>query len=251
MMTLRSLFTPAFARRVARATRHRPAPRAISTTPVALAKRPLKKIVSDVPTSTALSALLSRLSLPSTSSLHPVLLACLTHPSYARATAETTESAGEASTSQSADTANAETNEVLASLGNSLLGLFASEHLSTEFPLLPTSALKEAVTAYVGPKACMAVARELGLGTQNRAGADNFNGVAVRWRRSAKEEEALEMAAETTPVARRFEPFTGGEKGHRRHEKKDNFEDVIAGAVKAFVGLIYREQASDTSLYEA
>lgn len=49
---------------------------------------------------------------------------------------------------------------------------------------------------------------------------------------------------ETTPVARRFQPFTGAEKGHRRHEKKDNFEDVIAGAVKAFVGLIYREQVS-------
>jgi len=131
-----------------------------------------------------------------------------------------------------------ETNEVLASLGNSLLGLFASEHLATQFPLLPSTALKEAVTAYVGPKACMSVARELGLGTQNKLD-DDFNGVGVRWRRSTQEREE---SIQSTPVATRFEKYAGEQKGHRRHDKKDNFEDVVSGVVKAFVGLIYREK---------
>lgn len=236
-MVLRSLLAPALVRRIARATRHRPASRTVTTSPVLLAKRTLRQPVSDVPTPTALSALLARLSLPSSSTLHPDLLACLTHPSYASRPSDS-EEAGEGSTLESL-----ETNEVLASLGNSLLGLFASEHLATQFPYLPTSALKEAVTAYVGPKACLSVARELGLGTQNRTD-ENSNGVTVRWRRSARDEEA---EVETTPVARRFEPFVGGEKGHRRHEKKDNFEDVISAVVKAFVGLIYREQVSSGS----
>lgn len=233
-MGLPTLFAPALVRRIARATRHRPTARTVTTTPVLLAKRNLRPVVTDVPTPTALSALLARLSLPSSSTLHPDLLACLTHPSYTSRPAEAEDQLGEPSESSR----SSETNEVLASLGNSLLGLFASEHLATQFPYLPTSALKEAVTAYVGTKACLSVARELGLGTQNRID-ENFNGVTVRWRRSAREGET---EVETTPVARRFEPFTGGEKGHRRHEKKGNFEDVVAAAVKAFVGLIYREQ---------
>jgi large subunit ribosomal protein L44 len=138
-----------------------------------------------------------------------------------------------------------ETNEVLASLGNSLLGLFASEHLSTQFPYLPSAALKQAVTAYVGPKACMSVARELGLGTQNKVDG-NFNGVGIRWRRT----DGGELEMESTPVAQRFERYGAGQKGHRRHQKKDNFEDVVAGVVKAFVGLIYRERVSLVLCFE-
>lgn len=240
-MVLQTFLAPALARRIARATRHRPTARTVTTTPVLLAKRTLKQPVSDIPTPTALSALLARLSLPSSSTLHPDLLACLTHPSY---TSRPSEAEAEIAESSEASRSEVyETNEILASLGNSLLGLFASEHLATQFPYLPTSALKEAVTAYVGPKACLSVARELGLGTQNRID-ENFNGVTVRWRRSAREEDV--GSPETTPVAGRFAPFTGGEKGHRRHEKKDNFEDVVSAAVKAFVGLIYREQVNTT-----
>ncbi|TFY73580.1 hypothetical protein EWM64_g10432, partial [Hericium alpestre] len=47
-------------------------------------------------------------------------------------------------------------------LGNSLLGLFAAEHLNTSYPHLPTRALKAAVSAYVGPMTCASVAREMG-----------------------------------------------------------------------------------------
>jgi len=83
----------------------------------------------------------------------------------------------------------------------------------------------------------MSVARELGLGTQNKVD-ENFNGVGVRWRRPD-----VEVERESTPIAQRFLKYQG-EKGHRRHEKSDNFEDVVAGVVKAFVGLIYRERVS-------
>jgi large subunit ribosomal protein L44 len=166
----------------------------------------------------------------------------LTHPSF---TTSPTDISGETTTEDSDLTQLAEetteTNEILSSLGNSLLGLFASEHLSSQFPYLPTAALKQAVTAFVGPKACMSVARELGLGTQNKVDG-NFNGVGVRWRKPDVEGERG-----STPIAQRFLKYQG-EKGHRRHEKNDNFEDVVAGVVKAFVGLIYRERVSTLSI---
>jgi hypothetical protein len=87
----------------------------------------------------------------------------------------------------------------------------------------------------------MSVARELGLGTQNKVDG-NFNGVGVRWRKPDVEGERG-----STPIAQRFLKYQG-EKGHRRHEKNDNFEDVVAGVVKAFVGLIYRERVSTLSI---
>jgi large subunit ribosomal protein L44 len=166
----------------------------------------------------------------------------LTHPSF---TTSSTDISGETTTEDADLTQLAEetteTNEILSSLGNSLLGLFASEHLSSQFPYLPTAALKQAVTAFVGPKACLSVARELGLGTQNKVDG-NFNGVGVRWRKPD-----VEVERESTPIAQRFLKYQG-EKGHRRHEKNDNFEDVVAGVVKAFVGLIYRERVSTLPL---
>ncbi|KAA1468840.1 ribonuclease III [Dentipellis sp. KUC8613] len=50
----------------------------------------------------------------------------------------------------------------LDALGNSLLGLFATEHLNATYPHLPTRALKAAVSAYVGPLTCASVAKEMG-----------------------------------------------------------------------------------------
>jgi hypothetical protein len=64
------------------------------------------------------------------------------------------------------------------------------------------------------------------------------SGVVVRWQRSIRAEEA-----EPLPVA---PGFRGGEEeeGHRRWEKRESFQDAVAGTVKAFVGLIYQEQVS-------
>ena len=54
------------------------------------------------------------------------------------------------------------TNANLATLGNSLLGLFATEHVNATFPHLPTRVLKAAVSAYVGPTTCASIAQEMG-----------------------------------------------------------------------------------------
>ncbi|KAF8909413.1 60S ribosomal protein L3 [Gymnopilus junonius] len=43
------------------------------------------------------------------------------------------------------------TNAQLATLGNSLMGLFAAEYVQAKYPYLPTRVLKAAVTAHVGP----------------------------------------------------------------------------------------------------
>lgn len=56
------------------------------------------------------------------------------------------------------------TNGMLASLGNSLLGLFATEYLNASYPHLPTRALKAATNAYVGHMTCVNVATEIGVG---------------------------------------------------------------------------------------
>ncbi|EPS94577.1 hypothetical protein FOMPIDRAFT_1153101 [Fomitopsis schrenkii] len=54
------------------------------------------------------------------------------------------------------------TNANLATLGNSLLGLFATEHINATYPHLPTRVMKAAVSAYVGGTTCATVAREMG-----------------------------------------------------------------------------------------
>lgn len=54
------------------------------------------------------------------------------------------------------------TNANLATLGNSLLGLFAAEHVNSTFPHLPTRVMKAAVSAYVGGTTCANVAKEMG-----------------------------------------------------------------------------------------
>lgn len=53
-------------------------------------------------------------------------------------------------------------NANLAAIGNALMGLFASEHLHTSYPHLPTRVLKAAVSAHVGPLTCASVAQEMG-----------------------------------------------------------------------------------------
>lgn len=54
------------------------------------------------------------------------------------------------------------TNADLAALGNSLMGLFASEYLHASYPHLPTRVLKAAVSAHVGPLTCASVAQGMG-----------------------------------------------------------------------------------------
>ena len=54
------------------------------------------------------------------------------------------------------------TNTNLATLGNSLLGLFATEFVHASYPHLPTRVARAAVSAYVGPTTCADLAKEMG-----------------------------------------------------------------------------------------
>jgi large subunit ribosomal protein L44 len=54
------------------------------------------------------------------------------------------------------------TNAHLGTLGNALMGLFATEYVHASYPYLPTRVLKAAVTAHVGPLTCSNVAQEMG-----------------------------------------------------------------------------------------
>lgn len=54
-------------------------------------------------------------------------------------------------------------NAELATLGNALLGLIASEHFHLKYPHLPTRVLKAFVSAYVGPSTLADVGADLGI----------------------------------------------------------------------------------------
>lgn len=191
------------------------------------------------PAPAALSALLSRLSLPPNSSLHSALITCLTHPSYASPPVPSSSSSSTPPEDVNA-VSTVETNDILSALGNSLLGLFASEHLANAFPHLPTEALKSAVTAYVGPRSCYVVARELGVGVLGAGigqgpGPGN-SGVQVRFNKDA----ANKPRAEKVPVARRFQKYLP-EEAEVEH-KRESHEEIVATAARSFVALIYQEK---------
>ncbi|GLB41897.1 putative double-stranded RNA binding motif containing protein [Lyophyllum shimeji] len=68
----------------------------------------------------------------------------------------------------------ADTNAHLTPLGNSLMGLFATEFVQVAYPYLPTRVFKAAVTAHVGTQTCAAVAQEMGAAP------------LLRWHRSSE-----------------------------------------------------------------
>ncbi|WVQ71226.1 hypothetical protein IAR50_000751 [Cryptococcus sp. DSM 104548] len=215
-----------------------------------------------IPPPTALSALASRLSLQPSPAVSTSLITCLTHPSYlSEQTADLNADIDPSETSES--------NELLATVGNSLIGLFASEHLASLYPYLPTQALQNAVTAYVGPAACVSVGRELGVAVQGGGNSGlpgtgqgaNSAGVVVRWSRTAlaeknwRETRGQAMEGLKVPVGRRFQKFLKGQEqeaaaeaeGEARGKKQQRHEDVVASAVRSFIGLIYQEEGIHTA----
>jgi large subunit ribosomal protein L44 len=224
-MNAATSLSSAFMRRLARTPLRRRAvllpSRQLSSTAPVFKQRALPKPL-DPYSSSALAALLARLSLPSTPALQQTLMACLTHPSFSAAEAQDTE----------ATTASAqENNELLASLGNSLLGLFASEEIAIRYPQLPSNALSAAVTSYVGPNALSSVARDLGLGVTNKQPEVHANAPAampIRWKRT---------------IRSRFPSVNEGEEAEAEIvRRKDNFQEGLASVVRSFVGLVYQEQ---------
>lgn len=103
------------------------------------------------PPTAALSAFAHRVGLAKVvKSTDEVLVAC-THPSYPPFYS-----------THNPKAPPLQSNANLATLGNSLLGLFATEYLHATYPHLPTRVLKAATSAYVGPQTCAAVAKEMG-----------------------------------------------------------------------------------------
>ncbi|BEJ15634.1 hypothetical protein CspHIS471_0502390 [Cutaneotrichosporon sp. HIS471] len=202
--------------------------RALSTTPAVFKQRRLPP-AEDPYNHTALAALLSRLSLPPSDKLQASILTCLTHPSFANAQGE--------------ETADLETNELLSNLGNSLLGLFASEDIAARYPNLPSTALSSAVTSYVGPTSLASVARDLGISATHDSAPKYHNqvqGMPIRWRRALAVRELAD-----TPVSSNFREAYNDRAARldkERERKRNSWEEGVASVVRAFVGLIYQEQ---------
>ncbi|EPQ56472.1 ribonuclease III [Gloeophyllum trabeum ATCC 11539] len=102
------------------------------------------------PPASSLTALAHRLGLGRVLSPTEVQQAC-THPSFVTLYQK-----------HYPNEAKPATNGNLSTVGNSLLGLFASEYLNASYPHLPLRVLKAAVSAYVGAKTCASIATEIG-----------------------------------------------------------------------------------------
>ncbi|RSH83577.1 uncharacterized protein EHS24_007265 [Apiotrichum porosum] len=251
----RSLLTGAFQRRLARTPLRRRvlavAARDLSTTAPVFKPRRGPPAINPY-SSSALAAFLARLSLPASADLHPALMAALTHPSYVHVAKKNLK---EAMDQYNNDVSKGkeglvepelevfETNELLASLGNSLLGLFAAEDIASRYPHMPSAALQQAVTAYVGPESCLSVGRELGLNVVNLKQALPNNapvGVPIRWARSQSEPKEDAAAAVETPVARGYRP-SRAEDENRIGRDVNTWGAGVSSVVRALVGLVYQE----------
>jgi len=112
------------------------------------------------------------------------------------------------------------TNAQLATIGNSLMGLFATEYIHAKYPYLPTRVTKAAVTAHVGPLTCDSVAKEMGAAP------------LLRWHRTVRVSlevcrvlflPSLQPGTTTTP------PLL--------------HSDALASIPRSLTGLIYRERS--------
>ncbi|KAF8202490.1 ribonuclease III domain-containing protein [Pholiota molesta] len=101
--------------------------------------------------STALVAFAHRIGLASIFSSHDVIRQACTHSSFLTLFRQHYPTKPEP-----------KTNAQLATIGNSLMGLFATEYIHAKYPYLPTRVMKAAVSAHVGPGTCESVAREMG-----------------------------------------------------------------------------------------
>ncbi|KAJ7066748.1 ribonuclease III domain-containing protein [Mycena amicta] len=103
------------------------------------------------PPPTALSAFAHRIGLGGVLTDPDVILQACTHPSAQHLARRLEPNA-----------APLATNAHLSTLGNALMGLFATEYVHAAYPHLPTRVMKAAVTAHVGPLTCSNVAQEMG-----------------------------------------------------------------------------------------
>jgi large subunit ribosomal protein L44 len=103
------------------------------------------------PPDSALSAFAHRIGLASVLNSPESILQACTHPSFLIINRK-----------MSPHASVPPTNAHLETIGNALMGVFASEFVFAAYPYLPTRVLKAAVTAHVGALTCASVAQEMG-----------------------------------------------------------------------------------------
>ncbi|KXN86632.1 54S ribosomal protein L3, mitochondrial [Leucoagaricus sp. SymC.cos] len=103
------------------------------------------------PPPSALIAFAHRLGLASVLSSPEIVQRTCTHPSFLNLHRQLYP-----------DSPRPENNGQLSTLGNALMGMFASEYVHAAYPYLPTRVWKAAVSAYVGCTPCANVAQEMG-----------------------------------------------------------------------------------------
>jgi large subunit ribosomal protein L44 len=103
------------------------------------------------PPPSALTAFAHRLGLGTVLSTPEIVQRACTHPSFLHLHRQVYPEAP-----------RPETNAQLSSLGNALMGIFASEFVHASYPYLPTRVWRAAVSAYVGSTPCANVAQEMG-----------------------------------------------------------------------------------------
>ncbi|KAE8234829.1 hypothetical protein CF326_g125 [Tilletia indica] len=152
-------------------------------------------------------------------------------------------------------------NAGLSNLGNSLLGLFASEHLHLRYPHIPTRVLKAALASYAGPSTSADVAFELGVqGSLIRwdptrlqaSAAPNVDpskprtesGLAAALEDAAVKERQRKVDVMLARMNRRKKGFVGTEgelqaadDGSATYRR----QDVFASVMRALVAVLYQE----------
>lgn len=112
----------------------------------------------------------------------------------------------------------------LSTLGNSLLGMVATEYLHLRYPNLPTRVLKAAVSGYVGTLTLSNVAFTLGFGAKG----------IMRWNKNARREVPNPKSLEHSPK----QPPQQEE----RSSEAALIRDVAADSFRAVVALVFQEQ---------
>lgn len=137
-------------------------------------------------------------------------------------------------------------NRQLSSLGNALLGLFATEWLERKHPNLPTQVLKSALTMFVGPHTSADVARSWGvlpgrasmqseqeISPSGKKKANSVRGQAQGWKAGTGV-----LRWSRTPVANLKTS------GLELWQNGSAYQDAMASVAKAFVGAVHQELVS-------
>ncbi|CCF52639.1 hypothetical protein NDA10_001604 [Ustilago hordei] len=129
----------------------------------------------------------------------------------------------------------------LATVGNSLLGMLATEFLHLRYPNLPTRVLKAAVSAYVGPQTLADVGAELGLAGQG----------ILRWNKEARiptqsnlnQKRGGRGATPRSLFPSFFSSGSGSGSGSGLNSMRTLLSrDVAADSMRALTAVIFQEQ---------